>query len=136
MYEGSLFEKLTGSFKDVKHNDEDALYRSIANNLANIFVTNIGNSESAYSYGKPELDNKNLSLNETISSINTTLKDLILEYEPRLYDVTIKTVPDIHNVSKINVAISGFMKAHEGEYFTEYFAYIYGDGNIKVKRDY
>jgi type VI secretion system protein len=135
MYEGSLFEKLTGSLSGIKNNDEDALYRSIANNLTNIFVTNIGSSESAYSYGKPELDNKNLSLNETIANINTTLRELILEYEPRLHDVTIRTIPDAHNVSKINVSISGYMKAHEGEYSTEYFAYIYGDGNIKVKRD-
>jgi len=135
MYEGSLFEKLTGSLSGIKNNDEDALYTSIANNLTNIFVTNIGSSESAYSYGKPELDNKNLSLNETIANINTTLRELILEYEPRLHDVTIRTIPDTHNVSKINVSISGYMKAHEGEYSTEYFAYIYGDGNIKVKRD-
>jgi len=136
MYEGSLFEKLTGSLSSVKNNQEDALYRSIANNLTNIFVTNIGSSESSYMYGKPELDNKNLSLNETISNINTTLTELILEYEPRLYDVTIKTIPDTHNVSKINVSIAGYMKAHGNKYNTEYFAYIYGDGNIKVKRDH
>jgi len=135
MYEGSLFEKLTGSLGGIKNNYEDALYTSIANNLTNIFVTNIGSAESAYYYGKPELDNKNLSLNETIANINTTLRELILEYEPRLHDVTIRTIPDTHNVSKINVSISGYMKAHEGEYSTEYFAYIYGDGNIKVKRD-
>ena len=136
MYEGSLFEKLTGSLESVKESEEDALYRSIANNLTNIFVTNVGSSESAYMYGKPELDNKNLSLNETIANINVTLKELILKYEPRLYNVSIKTTPDTHNVSKVNVSIFGYMKAHENAYSTEYFAYIYGDGNIKVKRDY
>ena len=136
MYEGSLFEKLTGSLDAVKHNQEDALYRSIANNLTNIFMTNIGSSESSYLYGKPELDNKNLSLNETIANVNSTLKELLLKYEPRLHDVIVRTTADSHNVSKINVSITGYMQAHDDEYAVEYSAYIYGDGNIKVKRDH
>ena len=134
MYEGSLFEKLTGVLSHIKYNEEEALYLSIANNLSNIFSTNVGNSEACMDYGKPELNDINLSLEESLTNINDSFTESILRYEPRLQDVTVKSRSNINNLSKIHISITGYMLANNQSKRVEYTAFISGDGIIEVRK--
>jgi len=134
MFEGSLFEKLTGELDDVKHDDEKALYVSIANNLSNIFSTNVGNSEACQDYGKPELNDINLGLEESLGTISKSFKESIMKYEPRLQNVSVKAATSAYNLSKIHITITGYMQANDHSMRVEYMAYISGDGLIEVRR--
>ena len=134
MYEGSLFEKLTGQFSEISHNDEEVLYLSIANNLSYIFSTNVGSSQACPDYGKPELNDINLSLEESLSNIDNIFMESILKYEPRLYDVTVNAKTSAQNLSKIHISIKGYMRANNEDHKVEYSAVIVGDGIIEVKK--
>jgi len=134
MYEGSLFEKLRGDFSDIAHNDEEALYLSIANNLSYIFATNVGSSEACLDYGKPELNDINLSLEESLTNIDNIFMTSILKYEPRLYDVSVKAKTGAQNLSKIHITIKGYMRSNNQDHKVEYAAIILGDGIIEVKK--
>ncbi len=134
MYEGSLFEKLGGTFSDIKFKDEETLYLSIANNLSNIFATNVGSVLTCPDYGKPELNDTNLTLEESLEKINKSLSASILKYEPRLHDVSVKAVTSRYNLSKIFISISGVIEVNSQSRRVEYEAFISGDGFIEVKR--
>jgi len=134
MYEGSLFEKLSRELSAVKYSDKEALYISVANNLSNIFSTNVGSSPSSPDYGKPELNDINLGLEESLFSISENFKKSILKYEPRLHDVTVKAFADPKNLSKIYITIVGFLNVNHQDHRVIYKAYISGDGHIEVKK--
>jgi type VI secretion system protein len=134
MFEGSLFEKLTRNLTDIKHNDEEALYVSIANNLSSIFSTNVGSSEACMDYGKPELNDINLSLEESLTNISESFTASILKYEPRLHNVNVKAISNINNLSKIHISITGYMQANNQDHRVEYAAFISGDGIIEVRK--
>ena len=134
MFEGSLFEKLTRSLADISHNDEEALYLSIANNLSDIFSTNVGSSEACMDYGKPELNDINLGLEESLSNIDYSFTASIMKYEPRLYNVLVKSMVNTQNFSKIHISIKGYMRANNQDHKVEYKAVIMGDGIIEVKK--
>lgn len=134
MYEGSLFEKLRGQFTHISHNDEEALYLSIANNLSYIFSSNVGSSEACLDYGKPELNDINLSLEESLANIDNIFMASILKYEPRLYDVSVNASTSKQNLSKIHISIKGYMRANNKDHKVEYKAIILGDGIIEVKK--
>lgn len=134
MYEGSLFEKLTNIFADQKHNDKEVLYHSIANNLSNIFSTNTGSSLACENYGKPELNDINLSLEESLADISDKFSSSILVYEPRLQDISVKAVSRASNLSKIDIYITGYMQMNHQNHKVQYRAYISGDGIIEVHK--
>jgi len=134
MFEGSLFEKLVGTLEDVKHNDEEAIYQSIANNLSNIFSTNVGSSEACIDYGKPELNDINLGLEESLTKIKETFQASILKYEPRLSAVNVHATTNVNNLSKIYISITGIIHANNQDHEVEYTAFIVGDGLIEVKK--
>ena len=134
MYEGSLFEKLTGEYIHISHDEKESLYLSIANNLAYIFTTNSGSAEACLDYGKPELNDMNLSLEASLSNINTVFTDSILKYEPRLYDVNVKSSSGALNLSKIHITIIGYMRANNEDHRVEYTAVILNDGIVEVKK--
>ncbi len=134
MYEGSLFEKLTRAFQGQKYGDEEILYHSIANNLSDIFSTNAGSSLACKDYGKPELNDINLSLEESLANISESFSSSILEYEPRLYDISVKAVSHTNNLSKIDINITGYMRVNHKNQKVRYKAYISGDGIIEVQR--
>ncbi len=86
MYKGSLFERLSQEFNEKEYkSNEEAIYASIANNLSRIFSTNAGSAEIAKDYGRPDLNNINLSMKDSIELIERHSEVCIRKYEPRLY---------------------------------------------------
>jgi type VI secretion system lysozyme-like protein len=109
------------------------LYQSIANNLANIFSTYSGSSESALSYGKIDLNNMDLTPLNSRRKIERELEKSISIYEKRLQYVSVSVVESQYNISTIRISIEGIMSVEGEEERVTYKANIYGDGHIKVK---
>jgi|GEM_PF-2598811 len=133
MYKGSLFERLRGTFVDSGIDDERVLYQSIANNLANIFLTYGGGSESAQHYGKIDLNNMDLTPLNSRRKIERELEKSISLYEKRLSYVSVSVIDNQYNISTIRINIEGIMSIDGEQEKVTYKASIYGDGHIKVK---
>jgi type VI secretion system protein len=82
MYKGSIFERLSGGLNTAKGaSAEEVLYQSVANNLSRIFSTNAGSAQIALDYGRPDLNNTNMSLKDSIESIEESSELCIRKYE-------------------------------------------------------
>ncbi|BAK74063.1 MAG: type VI secretion system baseplate subunit TssE [Arcobacter sp.] len=108
MYKGSLFERLTHK-KFNYSNDVEVLYSSISNNLSKIFSTNAGSSETVLDYGKPDLNNINLSLKESIEKIEINCEDCIKKYEPRLLKTKVNILRESLKMNKMEILIEGYL---------------------------
>ncbi|SFV51337.1 Uncharacterized protein similar to VCA0109 [hydrothermal vent metagenome] len=133
MYRGSLFERLRGTFINSGIDEERVLYQSIANNLANIFLTYSGCSESAFDYGKIDLNNMDLTPLNSRRKIERELEKSISLYEKRLSYVSVSVIENQYNISTIRINIEGVMSVNGEEAKVTYKASIFGDGHIKVK---
>jgi Uncharacterized protein conserved in bacteria len=87
---------------------EEALYQSVANNLSRIFSTNAGSAQIAKDYGRPDLNNAQMSMKDSIESIEVSSELCIRKYEPRLYKTRVAVSKDQLNVNQMNVHIEGF----------------------------
>jgi len=134
MYNGSLFERLNGGLGQYSSNEE-ALYGSIANNLARIFSTNSGSSESALEYGRPDLNNAHMSLKDSIDLIEQSSELCIQKYEPRLYNVRVGVSRNSLDVNEMNVHIEGFLLIDGRSQKIHYRADLMSNGRVKVFKD-
>jgi type VI secretion system protein len=132
MYRGSLFERLRGTFDGAKMDDEKVLYQSIANNLANIFLTYTGSVETVLDYGKIDLNNMDLTPLNSQKKIERYLEKSISLYEKRLSYVSVSIIENQYNISTIRIHIEGVMSVNGEEEKAVFKAKIYGDGFIKV----
>ena len=96
MYKGSIFERLSGGLKTGQGTStEEALYQSVANNRSRIFSTNAGSAQTVEDYGRPDLNNSEMSMKDSIESIEISSEQCIQKYEPRLFKTRVA-------VSKMN----------------------------------
>jgi type VI secretion system lysozyme-like protein len=110
MYKGSLFERLSSSFDDKQFDSkEEALYASIANNLSRIFSTNAGSAEISKDYGKVDLNNINLSMNDSIEFIEKSSENTIKRFEPRLYKTKVGILRENLNFNEMTILIQGYL---------------------------
>ncbi|WP_457745781.1 type VI secretion system baseplate subunit TssE [Sulfurimonas sp.] len=136
MYKGSLFERLHSGLKiNAGTSDEDALYQSVANNLSRIFSTNAGSAETVEDYGRPDLNNAQMSMKDSIESIEINSEICIRKYEPRLYKTRVAVSKDQLSVNQINVHIEGFMQINGKNQKIHYRADLLSNGKVKVYKD-
>ncbi len=110
MYKGSLFERLSSSFDDKQFDSkEEALYASIANNLSRIFSTNAGSAEISKDYGKVDLNNINLSMNDSIEFIEKSSQNAIKKFEPRLYKTKVGILRENLSFNEMTILIQGYL---------------------------
>ncbi len=111
MYKGSLFERLSQEFNEKEYkSNEEAIYASIANNLSRIFSTNAGSAEIAKDYGRPDLNNINLSMKDSIELIERHSEVCIRKYEPRLYKTKVGGVSrEKLTLNHMNIFIEGYL---------------------------
>lgn len=137
MYKGSLFERLSPTEFNNKlyENDIEAYYLSIANNLSKIFSTNIGSSETVKDYGKPDLNNINLSMKESIEKIELFCEVCIKKYEPRLFRTTVKVFQEALAHNQMNVLIESnlFIKGKNEKVFFK--ADLLNNGKVKLYKN-
>lgn len=135
MYKGSLFERLMPSEKNnVYKGDEESLYTSIALNLSRIFSTNAGSSEIALDYGRPDLDNINLNLNESINEIEKNSKSTIDNYEPRLHKVSVSVNKEHLRKNEMSIFIDGYVKIDKNMKKMSFKANLFKNGGVKIQK--
>ena len=136
MYKGSLFEKLHSGLKvNTGASDEDALYQSVANNLSRIFSTNAGSAETVEDYGRPDLNNAQMSMKESIESIENNSEISIRKYEPRLHKTRVAVSRDMLDVNQINVHIEGLIQINGKSQRIHYRADLLSNGKVKVYKN-
>lgn len=136
MYKGSIFERLAVDANIRKAtSNEDALYQSIANNLSRIFSTNAGSAQTAEDYGRPDLNNIDMSLKDSLESIEERSELCIRKYEPRLYNTRVGISRDQLGVNQMSVNIEGFLHIDGKSQKINYRADLLSNGKVKVYRD-
>lgn len=136
MYKGSLLERLTSTSidKDFK-SYEESLYFSIASNLSKIFSSNAGSSEIALDYGRPDLDNMHLNMNDSIKIIEKRSKSCINIYEPRLHKCKVDVSKDRLIFNEMRVLIEGFVYVNGIPKRVTFNADLLKSGGVKVYQD-
>jgi type VI secretion system protein len=137
-YSGSLFERLTGFHLQKQGlSDEEKLYRSVANNLSNILSTNAGSAETVKDYGKPDLNNINLSQKESFDFIEKNIEKCIKKYEPRLFSTHTAIVKESLQMNAMNILIQGFLNINGTKKRIGFKADLTSSGKVRVvKNDY
>jgi len=136
MYKGSIFERLNGGLGTGKGTTtEEALYQSVANNLSRIFSTNAGSAQTAQDYGRPDLNNSEMSLKDSIEHIEVSSEKCIRKYEPRLYKTRVGVSKDKLSVNQMDVHIEGFLQINGKSQKIHYRANLLSNGKVKVYKD-
>ncbi|QFR48934.1 type VI secretion system baseplate subunit TssE [Sulfurimonas lithotrophica] len=133
MFKGSLFERLTPEQHiDVQGEGEDILYKSIALNISRILSTNAGSAEIALDYGRPDLDNMNLTVNESINAIEQNSRLTIMKYEPRLCNVNVSMDKKNLQRNEMSIYIEGFVNINKELKKISFRANLFKNGGVKV----
>jgi len=136
MYKGSLFERLTSEFKPNQFDtNEEAVYASVANNLSKIFSTNAGSSETVVDYGRPDLNNINLSMKDSIERIESFCEMGIKSYEPRLYRTKVAVSKERLNLNQMNILIEGYLLVDGKSKKINFKADLLKNGKVKIYKD-
>lgn len=136
VFKGSLFERLNSDF-DFKQYEtrEEALYASVANNLSRIFSTNAGSCEIAIDYGRPDLNNINLSMKDSIERIEYFCELSIKKYEPRLYKTKIAVSREKLTMNQMNIVIEGYLIVDGKSKKIHFKADLLKNGKVKIYKD-
>ncbi|AXH09773.1 type VI secretion system baseplate subunit TssE [Malaciobacter halophilus] len=136
MYKGSLFERLSSSFDETQfESKEEALYASIANNLSRIFSTNAGSAEISHEYGKIDLNNINLSMNDSIELIEKSSEQSIKKFEPRLYKTKVGISRENLSFNEMTILIQGYLVVNGKSKKVSYRANLLKNGKVKIYKD-
>lgn len=136
MYKGSLFDRLMSKSASANCSTyEDSLCESIASNISLIFATNIGSSQSASDYGRPDLDDVNLNLNETLNMIRKRSYECLKKFEPRLLNANIVISKDRLNINEMSILIEAFIKVNGKTKEVNFNAVLTRGGGVKVEKD-
>jgi len=136
MYKGSLFERLSSDFKENQYeSNEEAVYASVANNLSRIFSTNAGSSETVIDYGRPDLNNLDLSMKDSIERIEDFCEINIKKYEPRLYKTKVGVSIEKLNLNQMNIYIEGYLLVDGKSKKINFKADLLKNGKVKIYKD-
>jgi type VI secretion system protein len=136
MYAGSIFERLTrGNSSSNYISSQEAIYQSIANNLSRILSTNAGSSETVEDYGRPDLNNADLSLKDSIELIENSLEKCVKKYEPRLYNTRIGISRSSLKMNKMDIHVEGFLLVEGKSHKVNFKADLLSNGKVKVYKD-
>jgi type VI secretion system protein len=136
MYKGSLFERLSSQLDNKSfQSDEEAVYASIANNLSRIFSTNAGSAEIAKDYGRPDLNNINLSMKDSIEIIEQNAEICIKRYEPRLFKTKVGVSREKLTLNEMNILIEGYLIVNGRSKRINFKADLLKNGKVKIFKD-
>lgn len=135
MFKGSLFERLSPTeYQTV--NSLESYYGSIANNLSRIFSTNAGSAQILNDYGRPDLNNINLSMKDSIEKLEIDCEKCINNYEPRLFKVKVRIDKESLKMNKMDIVIDGYLKVSKQKMESIIFkANLLSNGKTKIYRD-
>jgi len=134
MSRGSLFERLRNTYNEKNTSADEILYKSIVNNLSNLLSSNIGNAQTVPNYGKVDLNNIDLSPTGSQKVIESSLKKSINIFEKRLFNVSVRVLKNVYDVSTMSIFIDGSFSLNGETFEVTIKAKIHGDGSIKVTK--
>lgn len=136
MYKGSLFERLSPyEYQNINSKSVEAYYASIANNLSRIFSTNAGSAQILNDYGKPDLNNINLSMKESIERIENECEKTINKYEPRLFRTRVRVNKESLNSNKLEVLIDGILRVDNKQEHLIFKANLLNNGKTQIYKE-
>lgn len=135
-FKGSLFERLNSDFNSSQYDSkEEAVYASIANNLSRIFSTNAGSCEIASTYGRPDLNNINLSMKDSIERIESFCEHGIKKFEPRLFKTKVAVSREKLALNQMNILIEGYLIVDGRSRKINFKADLLKNGKVKIYKD-
>ena len=135
-FKGSLFERLNSDFNnELYETNEEAVYASVANNLSHLFSTNAGSCEIALHYGRPDLNNLNLSMKESIERIEIFCENSVQIFEPRLINAKVIVLQDSLSLNQMNILIEGYLLISKKGKKVNFKADLLKNGKVKINKN-
>lgn len=136
MYKGSLIERLSSQFNAQEYDTkEEAIYASVANNLSRIFSSYAGSAQTVKDYGRPDLNNLNLSMKDSIEKIESFCEDCIEKYEPRLHKTNVGVSREKLTLNQMNIFIEGYLFVNGKSRKINFKADLLKNGKVKIYKD-
>ena len=131
---GSLFERLGGDAdKRVGWSREVCAMASVAAHLAKMLSTRAGSVQTLPDYGLPDLNDMRLSLHDALQQARMAIERFIEQYEPRLKQVRVISLPREHDPLSLNFAIEGLLQVDGIKRQVSFAAQLDGSGQVKVR---
>ena len=130
---GSLFERLNGDAqKRVGHSREVSIMSSVAAQLAKMLSTRAGSVQTLPDYGLPDLNDMSVSLHESLSQGRQAIETFIEQYEPRLSQVRVVSLPNDQHPLRLTFCIEGLLEAGGLKRQVSFSAHLDGSGQVRV----
>lgn len=131
---GSLFERLSGEAgKRASWSREVSAMASVAAHLAKMLSTRAGSVQTLPDYGLPDLNDMRLSLHDSLNQARAAIERFIEQYEPRLKQVQVISLPREHDPLSLNFAIEGLLQVDGIKRQVSFSASLDGSGQVKVR---
>lgn len=131
---GSLFERLGGdTVGRARLDHEVSVMASVAAHLAKMLSTRAGSVQTLPDYGLPDLNDMRLSLHDALQQARMAIERFIEQYEPRLKQVRVISLPREHDPLSLAFAIEGLLQVDGIKRQVSFAAQLDGSGQVKVR---
>src|SRR5690606_22198470 len=130
---GSLFERLGGETASRARLDHEvAVMASVAAHLAKMLSTRAGSVQTLPDYGLPDLNDMRLSLHDALQQARMAIERFIEQYEPRLKQVRVISLPRTHDPLRQAFAIDAMLELDGLRRQVSFSASLDGSGQVNV----
>ena len=130
---GSLFERLKGDAqRRVGLSRERAVMASVAAQLTRMLSTRAGSVQTLPDYGQPDLNDMRVSLHTALSQARQSIETFIEQYEPRLTQVRVVSLPHDRHPLRLSFAIEALLEVEGLRRQVSFSAQLDGSGQVRV----
>jgi len=132
----TLFERMrdpdTGKKKTLK-NDAEKLFNSVKEHLQKVLNTKQGHALVRPDYGMPDFTDFIQTLPDTVTEMETSIKNTIEKYEPRLKNIHVRFKPVPDNQFILNFEIMADIMLPDEQFEATFNTVVNSVGKIDVK---
>ena len=131
---GSLFERLGGdTVGRARLDHEVSVMASVAAHLAKMLSTRAGSVQTLPDYGLPDLNDMRVSLHTALSQARQSIETFIEQYEPRLTQVRVVSLPRDRHPLRLSFAIEALLEVEGLRRQVSFSAQLDGSGQVRVE---
>ena len=131
---GSLFERLNGDAdKRIGWSREVSAMASVAAHLGKMLSTRAGSVQTLPDYGLPDLNDMRVSLHTALSQARQSIETFIEQYEPRLTQVRVVSLPHDRHPLRLSFAIEALLEVEGLRRQVSFSAQLDGSGQVRVE---
>ena len=131
---GSLFERLNGDAdKRIGWSREVSAMASVAAHLGKMLSTRAGSVQTLPDYGLPDLNDMRVSLHTALSQARQSIETFIEQYEPRLTQVRVVSLPHDPHPLRLSFAIEALLEVEGLRRQVSFSAQLDGSGQVRVE---